>query len=163
MTISIMDASAIRCFLRGEAPELLPLITRGVIVSDVTRSSLEWELIRFGVKRKDVLTDLDRLGFEVIHFSEQLQSSLNTVLEQVSALEFEPAVAAALARCKFPQGEATLFSGNAVWSNASVSDLKVKWVGRKAQIVPQNHLEQIPPNFSQPNIVEPPSGQVGKP
>jgi hypothetical protein len=152
MTVAVLDASAIGSFLQGKAPELLPLITQGAIVSEVTYKTLEWKLVRFGVKRKDVLKDLGKLGLDVIEFSERLNPSINVVLEHVKGLEFEAAVAAALARSKFAQGEVTLLTADPNWLSRKVPDLNLKLVGRVANDA-KTFLAQVPePNSPQAPI-----------
>lgn len=120
-----MDAAAILAFLNGGAPEMLTVFADGVIVSEVTLKTLEWNLVRAGVKRLEVIRDLSRLGLEDVTFSERQLSDLNAVLALQPGLDFEVAVAAGLARATGSK----LISGHAAWHGIHLPNLELQLVG----------------------------------
>ena len=120
-----MDTSAIRAFLNGQAPELLEHFESGVIVSDVTLKTLEWDLIRSGGKRAQVRNDLLSLGLDMIDFCERHLESVGVTLQAVPGLDVESALAAALARgCKF-----TLLTANPLLAGVPKEICLVQLVG----------------------------------
>ena len=128
----VMDASAITAFLSGDAPELLARFADDVIVSEVSLKTLEWLLIRSGVKRLEVCADLKRLGLEGVVFGErQLEGG-----QRRPDCRARSRVRGCGGGIVGSRHKTTLMTANPAWRGVQLSDLEVQFVGLSRVAIP---------------------------
>lgn len=110
----VADSLALLTFLRGVSDGLDGAVSAGLVVSEVGFDLVVWELVGSGARRSVVFEDLDRLGLEVVAFSERYAARVREVQRSFPGLSLDAALAVALAeswRLELVSGEALLEGG----------------------------------------------------
>jgi len=129
VTSVVIDAAAVLAFLSAAAPELLEVFTAGALVTDVSLTTLESTLVRSGVKRHLVHSDLALLGLDLVLLSERRLEPMNAVPKAVPGVDFKPACAVKLAIGR----HFTIVTGNAELIARRIKNLEIQGVATAYQ------------------------------
>jgi PIN domain nuclease of toxin-antitoxin system len=119
----VMDSLAVLAYLQSGSNALNDVISSGVVVSSVTVNLVEWTLVEAGARRSEVLVDLERLGLEVMVFSDASSSRVRSLRSEIPGLSLDAALAVVLAETR----RLELFTGERMLEGQA-SGVKVRLV-----------------------------------
>ena len=122
MTV-VMDSLAVLAYLQSGSNALNDVISNGVLVSSVTVNLVEWTLVESGARRSEVLVDLERLGLEVMAFSDSSSSRVRSLRSGIPGLSLDAALAVTISESR----KLELYTGEALLEGHAVG-VKVRLV-----------------------------------